>query len=161
MAKTKKIRATTNNITKAIIDEILHAGYSASRINVQGQFDEKLGAGTWWEPGKKGRWRGSGSRKGFYDIACCIEGRAVVIDTKNKKTGDELGADQITFRNEWIKAGGIAFEAESWQHFLDWWNGSMKENISIWKGCDRLYDIVCSPTPIGLHKTAPAPESGK
>lgn len=106
--KVKKVPATTNNITKAIINRILKDGGSASRINTQGQYDEKLG-----------RWRRSGSRKGFFDIAACIKGKAVVIDVK--KDDDDLGEDQIEFMQEWQAAGGYAFEARTYEDFDNWY----------------------------------------
>ena len=104
----KKVPATTNNTTTAIINFLLSKGHSASRVNVQGQWDEK-----------KQLWRPSGSRKGFFDIAACIFGRFVVLDTK---TGDdELSEDQLKFQAEVRAAGGIAEEMETYQHFLDWY----------------------------------------
>lgn len=106
----KTVPATTNNITTAIINHLLSKGHSASRINVQGQYDEK-----------RQLWRKSGSRNGYLDISACILGRGVAIDIK--KGRDELGADQIEFINEWTQAGGFAFEIKSYDHWLrcyDW-----------------------------------------
>lgn len=109
----KKVPATTNNITKAIVAFLLNAGHSASRVNVQGQYDPRI-------PG----WRPSGSRKGFFDISCCIKdsnniGRFVAIDIK--KGNDRLSEDQKNFINEVENAGGVAIEIESYTDFADWY----------------------------------------
>lgn len=126
MAKTKRVEESANSIAEGIINTVLLAGYSASRINTQGQWDENLhGVG-------KGGWRPSGSRKGYYDISCCIEGRFVVIEVKYSK-GDKLRPDQITFKAEVEKAGGIAWECGSWMEFLIWWGGPMRYKIAEWR----------------------------
>lgn len=109
----KRVPATTNNITKAIIAYLLNEGHSASRINVQGQYDPKI-------PG----WRPSGSRKGFFDIAACIKdsngiGRFVAIDIK--KGNDKLSKGQMAFIEEIENAGGLAFEIESYDEFINWY----------------------------------------
>lgn len=120
MAKTriKKVPATTNNITKAIIAYLLNEGHSASRVNVQGQYDPNI-------PG----WRPSGSRKGFFDIACCIKdsngvGRFVAIDIK--KGNDKLSKDQLKFIKEVENAGGTAIEISTYGEFLEWYSNLKK-----------------------------------
>src|SRR5687768_6216486 len=110
MAKTKRVEESANSITEGIVNTVLLAGYSASRINTQGQYDETMNNG-------KGGWRPSGGRKGYYDISCRIEGRFVVIEVKFSK-GDKLRKDQKVFRAEVLKAGGVVFECKSWHHFL-------------------------------------------
>lgn len=112
--KITKVPATTNNITKAIVGYLLNEGHSASRVNVQGQYDPSI-------PG----WRPSGSRKGFFDIACCIKdskgvGRFVAIDIK--KGNDRLSKDQKAFIKEVEDAGGVAIEIESYNEFLNWYS---------------------------------------
>lgn len=115
----KKVRkkASTNNLTVAIINFLRHEGHSASRINVQGQYDEKLG-----------QWRKSGSRKGFYDVCACVlkdgVGRFVVIDIK--RGDDKLSGDQIAFKKEAEAAGGIAIEIGNYNHFLSWYRKFMR-----------------------------------
>ena len=92
----------------AIINKLLHDGWSASRINVQGQWDEALQ-----------RWRKSNSRKGVFDVLACIAGRFVAIDIK--KGSDKLSKDQIKFQNEVNSAGGIAIEISTYSEFLNWY----------------------------------------
>jgi hypothetical protein len=107
---------TTNNITTAIINFLLSKGHSASRINVQGQYDESILA-----------WRKSGSRKGFYDIVCSIKGKFVAIDIKKGK--DFLSDDQLKFKGEVIKDGGYAVEFRDYQEFIDWYNLNVLNEI--------------------------------
>lgn len=104
----KSVPATTNNITRAIINFLLSRGHSASRINTQGQYDELTG-----------QWRKSGSRKGFFDIAACVFGRFVAIDVKG--SGDKLNIDQVEFMKEVLNAGGIAIEIRNYNEFLNWY----------------------------------------
>lgn len=106
----KIVPKTTNNITKGIINQIKKDGWSASRINTTGIWDEKRGC-----------FRRSGARKGVLDISACINGIYVVIDTKNDDTGDSISTEQTNFINEVIAAGGIAFVAENIDHFNDWY----------------------------------------
>lgn len=106
--KTKKVPETTNNLTQAIINFLLEKGWSASRINVQGQWDESLQM-----------WRKSGSRKGFFDIVACVNGRFVAIDIKKGK--DTLSKDQDEFVLEVYNAGGIAISVGTYDEFIKWW----------------------------------------
>jgi hypothetical protein len=70
------------------------------------------------------QWRPSGSRKGYFDISACIKdsnrlGRFVAIDIKNGD--DKLSKDQKDFIKEVENAGGLAFEVESYDEFLEWY----------------------------------------
>jgi hypothetical protein len=105
----KTVPETTNNLTTAIINYIKSRGGSASRINVQGQWDET-----------RGIWRKSGSRNGVFDIVACYQGQFIAIDIK--KGSDALRPDQIEFKNEVENAGGLTYEAESYAGFLEWFN---------------------------------------
>jgi hypothetical protein len=116
----KTVPKTTNNITKGIINFLQIQGHSASRVNVQGQYDEALQ-----------QWRKSGSRNGYYDISVCLHTRSGiglfhVIDVKNE--GDKMRADQITFKKEVEAAGGITFEASDLEHYKQWYFSFLKPN---------------------------------
>lgn len=148
MAKTKRIRKTTkrviqsaNTITEGIINTILLEGFSASRINTQGQWDEKAKAvdSNWWEPNKRGRWRESGSRNGFFDIAACVAGLFVVIEIKYN--GDEMSDEQLEFKAEVEKAGGIAVEFATFAAFQVWWNETMMPVINEWRAL-KIGDVL-------------------
>lgn len=103
----RRVPVTTNNITKAIINYLLSEGHSASRVNVQGQYDDKLRV-----------WRKSGARKGVLDIIGCIkpDGRFIAIDVK--VGDDKLSPEQSEFIMEIRRAGGIAFDVSSYKDFL-------------------------------------------
>lgn len=109
----KKVPATTNNVTNAIIRFLLSEKHSASRINTQGQYDEI-----------KEQYRPSGSRKGYADISACIMttyrlGRGVCIEVKND--GDRQSPDQKAFEQEWTEAGGIYLEINRPVEFYEWY----------------------------------------
>lgn len=120
----KTMDATTTNAQKLIISFLLYHGHSASRINTMGYWNEK--AQSYIE---------GGARKGFSDIAVCIKdrngiGRAVAIEVKIGN--DEPNADQIKFKAEWERAGGIHYYAEgetpqeAYENFMVWYNGIME-----------------------------------
>jgi len=114
----KRVPETTNNITKAIISYLLNEGHSASRVNVQGQYDPSI-------PG----WRPSGSRKGFFDVAACIKdsngvGRFCAFDVKTGN--DTLSPAQRKFIKEVEAAGGIAIEIEKYADFIEWYLNYIK-----------------------------------
>lgn len=122
----KKVPATTNNITKGIINFLLEKGHSASRVNTTGVWDEQ-----------KQAFRRTGARKGFYDINATLKtkysakvlfdpemgtyvdrsiGLTLAIDTKRGR--DKLGDDQIKFRDEILAAGGLTFESKNYNDFV-------------------------------------------
>ena len=120
MAKTKFVPATTNNITKAIINLLRSEGHSASRVNTQGQYDGKLKT-----------WRKSGSTKGVFDIISCIKGRNGLgrfLSIDIKKGNDKLNKDQIVFMKGVRDAGGIALEIESYAQFVEWYELFKRHN---------------------------------
>lgn len=127
----KTVPKTTNNITLGIINQILSDGWSASRINTTGIYDANIGS-----------FRRSGGRKGFSDVAACINCLFVVIEVKNEATGDKLKKqDQIDFINEVKAAGGITYIAESMDGFNQWYffelPGIIKERI-----CQTYHAII-------------------
>lgn len=121
---TKRVKEGANTITEGIVNTIRNAGYSASRINTEGQYDEHLYGY------QKGGWRPSGSRKGYFDVSACIEGRGVVIEVKYD--GDTMSQDQKDFKAEWEAAGGTTFVCKSWESFTFWWE-EMQPIIRKWR----------------------------
>lgn len=117
----KVVPETTNNITKGIVNQIISDGWSASRINTTGIYDPVIGD-----------FRKSGARKGFSDVAACIRGMFVVIEVKNKSTGDRLKKqDQIEFIAEVKAAGGIAYIAETMAGFNQWYFNELPSLIEL------------------------------
>lgn len=135
----KKIRKrtvpkTTNNITKGIVHFLLIEGHCASRVNTQGQFEPANAASFSESIGGLikalrasglivGRWRKSGSRKGFLDINATIRTRSglgLSLYADVKFGDDELNDDQIEFVKEAQAAGAIVFpEVRDLEHFKE------------------------------------------
>jgi hypothetical protein len=101
---------TTNNLTKAIINKIIHEGHFAWRVNTAGIFDEK-----------KNRFRTVKST-GCSDVCACIFGRLVCIEVKLGK--DKLRESQRDFGKNIDKAGGIYIVVHSYQDFIIWFGAT-------------------------------------
>jgi len=112
---TVKVPGTTNNKQQAVINFLLSEGHSASRVNVQGQWDENLyGEG-------KGGWRPSGSRLGFFDVVACLKTRwgfGLYLAWDQKTGTDELRPDQEEYMDEVRKAGGVAESGDGIEDFM-------------------------------------------
>lgn len=104
-----------NRITDAVMDYIGYMGGHASRINTQGQWDEKLG-----------KWRKSGSTGGVSDVLACFRGRSVAVEVKAGK--DALREGQVVWRDRHIAAGGLYFVARDFTSFFNWFNQTFDIN---------------------------------
>ena len=144
--KWKKVKVIndTNNNTRGIINFLLSEGHSASRVNVQGQFEPVTSKYHKWAliaPMVKalkrfglvvGSWRKSGSRIGYYDVSVCLKCRSGIgvfhaIDFKGE--GDKLSKEQIEFKHEVQKAGGIVIEVGSLPEYEEYYHTFLKPNI--------------------------------
>jgi hypothetical protein len=103
----KTVPATTNNITKAIVNFLNAEGHCAVRIERTGIWDRKGGF-----------FRKSGTLKAVLDIHATLKpsGRSLWIDTKTGK--DSPSEDQLQFAAEVKAAGGEAWFVETYDHFL-------------------------------------------
>lgn len=112
----KKVKATTTNKQKAIINHLLSEGHSASRINTTGIYKKELDA-----------WIQGGSRKGHSDISGVFKtsqfafGIPFYIEGKFTKA-DELSVEQIEFRDEVVNAGALYLECENLIDFYEWYD---------------------------------------
>lgn len=122
----KRVPATTTNITKGIVNFLISEGHSASRVNTTGVWDVM-----------RQTFRRSGGRKGFYDIAATIKtryyddkganlGLTLMVDVKRGR--DELSQEQVDFKSEIEEAGGITFESQNYNDFVEWYNFFVKTN---------------------------------
>lgn len=111
----KRVPNTTGNITKGIINFLNAEGHRAVRINVQGQYDERLQM-----------WRKSGSTVGVLDIACTLRpgGRHLVVDVKKGK--DTLSPEQVDYMEEVTRCGGLACSAGSVDEFVLYYTLAIK-----------------------------------
>lgn len=99
---------SANNLTRAIIDWITFSGYSATRINVQGQIKRSDSGIYIWTP--------STTRRGTADIHAIVRGKHISIEVK-------IGPDRMSkFQHEEKlrveNAGGIYFVATDMDSFV-------------------------------------------
>ena len=99
---------SANEVTKSICAFIEASGGRADRINVQGQYSEKLG-----------KWIKGNTRKGVADIIACIRGRYVAIEVKFGK--DRMSKDQQEYSEAVEAAGGYYFAASDFDSFYYWY----------------------------------------
>jgi hypothetical protein len=116
--------ATTNGLTKAIIDFVRIRGGQAERISSEGRvIDDRKSytnvVGQTITIGSIKRIKTSG-QKGTADISATINGRSVKIEVK--KGRDYQSQAQKEYQESIIKAGGIYFVAKDFEMFLDWYN---------------------------------------
>ncbi len=122
--KTKIVRvpATTNNITKGIINYLNAKGHFAFRVN----------SGGVWDPRTNEFRRGRSA--GVADILCCIKvetteafgggfnyrGEFLAIEVKNGATKDRSRPAQRMFGEKLEAAGGDYTVARSYDQFVKW-----------------------------------------
>jgi hypothetical protein len=113
------VPATTNNITKAIVNFLDSEGHCAVRVNRTGIWD------------RKGKFfRKSGTTKAVLDIHCTLKphGRSLWIDTK---TGtDTPSLEQLQFAKEVAEANGLAIFIVDYANFLAWYNSFDEMKVS-------------------------------
>lgn len=106
---------TANRITANIIRAInMQPGCVAYRINNVGVWDEA-----------KQVYRKGNTQKGIFDISAVIRGRAVWVEVKAGR--DKMSHDQLIFKQEVERAGGLAFVAYSTDEFLKWFTEILKQ----------------------------------
>lgn len=113
--RTKKVRATTNNVTTGIINHLESQGHYAGRINTTGVYDPNLGHFRKIPPREKGK----------FDIYACLypSGRSLWIDVK---TGtDKPSPEQLKFKERIEQAGGIAIFIKTYDEYLNWYEKSI------------------------------------
>ena len=105
--KTKYSDKTANDLTKAIVHYIRLKGGYAARINVQGQFNEKLN-----------KWIKSGSTIGTSDIIACLNGIFLSIEIKINR--DQQSEAQIKAQEQVEAAGGHYLVVKDFQSFYEY-----------------------------------------
>lgn len=105
---------TANRITANIIRVInMQPGCVAYRINNVGVWDAA-----------KGIHRAGGTQKGIGDISAIIRGRALWVEVKAGR--DKVSREQLIFRAEVERAGGLYFVARSTDEFLNFFTELLK-----------------------------------
>jgi hypothetical protein len=132
--KTKRVPATTENITEGIINFLNAMGHFAFRVNTTGV----------WDPGKE-FFRKSPNR-GTADIICSMAYRKPItgvagtmifnigvflaVEVKNALTFDTLRDDQKIFRDNVRATNGLYLIAYSYDDFLNWYKTNFPEDES-------------------------------
>ena len=107
-------KETANRITANILRAVnSQPGCVAYRINNVGVWDEA-----------KSVYRKGNTQKGIADVSGIIRGRAVWVEVKAGR--DKLSTEQLIFRQEVERAGGLYFEARSTDEFLVWFTEILK-----------------------------------
>ena len=109
--RTRRVPATTNNVTRAIINHLRSQGHYAGRINTTGIYDPVVGQFR----------KIADEEKGKFDIYACLapSGRSMWIDVKSGT--DRPSPEQLRFQ-EWIReSGGIAEFFKTYKQFTDWY----------------------------------------
>jgi len=115
-ARLVKVKATTNNITRGIINFLNVRGHYAFRVNSTGI----------WDPVKQVI-RRPNSPRGIADIVCCLRlkdrsaGMFLSIEIKNAQTKDRMRPNQKQFALDIAQAGGWPLVVTSYGEFLRWY----------------------------------------
>jgi hypothetical protein len=108
LPRTKFTDKTANGLTKAVLQFLALKGHYASRIQSQGQYNEKLG-----------RWTSSTVRRGIGDIMAVINGRSIMIEIK---VGRDIQSEhQKKTQGEVEASGGVYLIVRSFSEFMDWY----------------------------------------
>lgn len=119
---TKRVPATTNNITTGIINFLRANGHQAWRINTEGQFVE-VGK----VPQTKyvyGYFRPSGADS-VSDIMAVLAPYGTLLAVEVKKGKDRMKKHQKEFAQNVILSGGLHCEAKSLEQFKEFYYNSM------------------------------------
>lgn len=122
--KKRTVPATTNNITRGIVNFLNANGHCAFRVNTAGVFDKS-----------SGRYRRMPeSSLGCPDVIACMQhhvpmtpnGLFYGFEIKNADTGDRLSADQKRFHERIRNAAGGVVVIRSYSQFLEWYHTIFK-----------------------------------
>ena len=116
--------STTNGLTQAVMHLIKWKGWQAERVSNEGRVIDNRKTitnviGHTKEVGEVKRIPSSGA-KGTADIHAIIEGRAVKIEIKNAKTKDSMSPDQVKYRDQILRTGGIYKVIKSVDEAIEW-----------------------------------------
>lgn len=123
--KIRKVPATTNNITKGIVNFLLDKGHFVFRVNNGSVYDRK---------------RQTFRRKGIHDPALSDvmgvlrpSGVFIAIEIKNSATGDKPKSRQKDFAREVISRGGIHYFAKTYEEFKSWYDDYIYDDTDLTK----------------------------
>ncbi|MBF2709957.1 hypothetical protein [Flavobacterium soyangense] len=131
LPKTIYTDATTNGLTRCVIDYISFNGFQAERINSTGAIKDNRKTST----DVLGNIRTIGSvqfiksntQTGTADISSTIKGRSVKIEIKCEATGDnKQSKGQIEYQKQIEAAGGVYLIVRNFNQFYEWFNEFVK-----------------------------------
>lgn len=110
--RVRKVPATTNNLTKAIINFLILRGHYAFRVNNGAVYDPVRGVFR----------KRSKSDPAISDVIAILKpsGRMLTIEVKNAETGDKATSRQVAFAEEIRRRGGLAYFARRFDEFRAW-----------------------------------------
>ncbi|MNE44095.1 hypothetical protein D3C80_1383060 [compost metagenome] len=123
--------ATTNGLTKCVIDYVNFLGYQAERINSTGAIKDgrKTSTDVLGNIRTIGsiQWIKGNGKTGTADISATIKGRSIKIEIKCEATGDNYqSTGQIEYQKQIERAGGIYIIVRSFTQFYEWFNDFVK-----------------------------------
>ena len=118
--------STTNGLTKCVADYIRLSGCFVERTGNEGRvIDDRQTVtdciGRTKTIGTIKRIKSSGT-PGTSDLKAIIKGRFVAIEIKCKATNDRIRPDQLKYKLQIEKSGGLYFVARDFATFYDWFN---------------------------------------
>ncbi|MFV8269711.1 hypothetical protein ACNQGP_07205 [Flavobacterium sp. GT2N3] len=124
--------ATTNGLTKCVVEFINLNGFQAERINSTGAIKDgrktsKDVLGNIRTIGSVQWIKGSG-KTGTADISATIKGRSIKIEIKCEATGDnKQSREQIEYQKQIERAGGVYIVVRNFTQFYDWFIDFVKK----------------------------------
>ena len=119
--------ATSNGLTKCVIDYITLRGYHAERINSTGAVKDNRTTSTDVLGNVRTigsvQWIKSNTQTGTADVSATIQGRTVKIEIKCKATGDNIQSEaQKNYQRQIENAGGTYLIVRTFEDFYNWFN---------------------------------------
>lgn len=125
--------ATSNGLTKCVIDYIMLRGFHAERINSTGAIKDNRKTSTDVLGNIRTigsvQWIKSTTQNGTADISATIQGRSVKIEIKCKATGDRYQSEaQKEYQKQIENAGGTYIIVRTFEDFYNWFNPKKQQN---------------------------------
>ena len=122
---------STNGLTKCVYDHLALNGYFVERTGNEGRIiDDRKEVidciGRHKTIGTIKRIRSSGT-SGTSDLKAIIKGQFIAIEIKCKATNDRIRPDQIKYKLQVEKSGGVYIIASTFQQFYEWFNSFIRE----------------------------------
>jgi hypothetical protein len=123
--------SNTNGLTRCVMDYVRLRGYFIERtgntgrqINDQKTYTDSLGfsktiGSTKWI-------KGSGTN-GTSDLKSIVNGRFIAIEVKCKSTNDRIRPDQLKYKLQIEKSGGVYIIASTFSQFKQWFDNFIQE----------------------------------